>query len=98
MEGRTERRGAGAGGVVVDASGREATGRWKLGWFLGSGVVAVAGGLLLTVIALARQIARQAHEIGEAVQGAQRNTRPLFEIPAVNLTLDRITRALREGT
>lgn len=71
------------------------TGRWKLAWTLGGVVVAIAAGLLITIIALARRIVGQAGDIEDAVAAARRNTAPLFDLTAVNLNLDRIGRELR---
>lgn len=68
---------------------------WILGWTLGGTVVAVAAALLLTIIGLARRIVRQAGDIEEALDGARENTSALFDLSAINLGLDRATRALR---
>jgi len=68
---------------------------WKLGWSLGAVVVVIAAGLLLTIIALARRIVRQAGEIEQAIEGARVNTAPLFEVAKADLALDRIVRELR---
>jgi membrane-associated phospholipid phosphatase len=62
---------------------------------LGGAVVAVAAALLLTLIALARRIVRQAGEIEEAIDGARENTAALFDLSSVNLSLDQVTRELR---
>ena len=69
---------------------------WVIGWAVGGTVVVVAASLLLIVIAYARQIARQAHEIVVALDGARLNTEPLFELAIVNHSLERIERTLRE--
>lgn len=69
--------------------------RWALGWVLGATVVALAASLLLTLIALARRIVRQAGEIEEAIDGARENTAALFDLSSVNLSLDQLTRELR---
>ena len=68
---------------------------WAVGWSLGTLVVAIAAGLLLTIIALARRIVRQAGEIEQAIDGARENTAPLFGVARTNLVLDRVVRALR---
>lgn len=73
----------------------DATSRWGLGWVLGGAVVALAAALLLTLIALARRIVRQAGEIEEAIDGARENTAALFDLSSVNLSLDQVTRELR---
>ncbi|MDP8908595.1 MAG: hypothetical protein M3N47_05655 [Chloroflexota bacterium] len=70
-------------------------GSWKLGWTLGGAVVLVAAGLLLTIIALARRIARQAGEIEDAIEATRENTAPLFDTAAINLSLDQVVRRLQ---
>ena len=70
-------------------------GDWTPWWALGGLVVAVAAGLLVTIIALGRKIVRQADEISEALDATARNTAPLFDVAATNLALDRAVRALR---
>jgi len=63
-------------------------------------VVVIAARLLLTLIALARRIVRQAGEIEEAIDGARENTTALFDVSSVNLSLDQVVRELgaaREG-
>lgn len=69
--------------------------RWRAGWALGGGVVAVAASLLLALIALARRVTRQAGEIERTLDAARDNTRVLFDISSVNLALDQLTRELR---
>ncbi len=73
----------------------EPSDRWILGWALGGTVVAVAATLLLAIIGLARRIVRQAGEVEDALDGARENTTALFELSAVNLTIDQATRTLR---
>ena len=68
---------------------------WYIGWAIALVVVLLAAGLLITIIALGRRIAPQADEITEALDGARRNTEPLFDVTRTNLTIDRITRGLR---
>ena len=58
-------------------------------------MVAIAAGLLLTLIALCRRITRQAEDITRALDGARENTDPLWEVPSVNATVARITENLR---
>lgn len=70
------------------------TGWWVLGWILGAAVVLVAAALLLTVIALARRVVGQAHDIVAALDGTRDNTTALFDVTHTNLALDRITRHL----
>ena len=74
--------------------------RWVLGWVLGIAVVAIAAGLLLTIIALCRRIVSQAHDITQALDGARERTNALFGVATTTDTLERITRdlrAVREG-
>ena len=71
------------------------TGWWAIGLALGGAVVLVAAALLLTIIALARRIVRQANEIVAALEGARENTNPLFDVTRTNLALDRVTRGLQ---
>lgn len=68
---------------------------WPLGWAIGGGVVALAAGLLLTAIALAKRIARQAGEIEAAIDGARENTGALFDLATTNLALDQTVRQVR---
>jgi hypothetical protein len=70
---------------------------WRLGWVAGVAVVAIAAGLLLTIIALARRIVRQAGEIEQAIDGAREHTAPLFELARTNLALDQVVADLRRG-
>lgn len=73
---------------------------WIIGWAAGGFVLLLAASLLLTIIALAHRIGRQAAAIVEALDGARENTTPLFDVVRVNHALDRITRGLatvREG-
>jgi small neutral amino acid transporter SnatA (MarC family) len=72
-------------------------GHWKLAWGIATVVVAIAAGLLLTIIGLARRIAAQATEIGDGLETTRENTRPLFDIASVNRNLDRIAGALGIG-
>lgn len=76
------------------ARSHEISRTWKLGWALGGAVVLIAAGLLLTLIGLARRVAGQASEIEEAIDAARENTAPLFDISAINLSLDQIARRL----
>ncbi len=72
---------------------------WVIGWSIGGAVVAIAAGLLLAIIGLARRIVRQAGEIESALDGARENTSSLFAVSDTNATIERTTaylRALRE--
>lgn len=71
------------------------TGWWVLGSVLAAAVVLIAAVLLLTIIALARRIVRTAGEIVSALDATRENTNAMFDVAAVNLNLDRITRGLR---
>jgi hypothetical protein len=70
-------------------------GDWTPWWAAGAAVVAIAAGLLVTIIALGRRIVRQADEITESLDQIAHNTAPLFDIAGLNLALDRAVRALR---
>lgn len=91
MRAREPRR---RGRLTAAARSSQVSGSWKLGWSLGGVVVLVAAGLLLLIIGLARRIAGQAGEIEDAIDAARENTAPLFDIPAINLSLDQIARRL----
>jgi hypothetical protein len=67
---------------------------WYVGWAIGLVVVLIAAGLLLTIIALGRRIARQAVGITAALEGAKENTDALWEVRGTNHAIDRITRGL----
>jgi hypothetical protein len=71
------------------------TGWWVIGYAVAGAVVLVAATLLLAIIGLARRIVRQAGEITAALDGARENTNPLFELGAVNHTIEAITRRLK---
>jgi hypothetical protein len=68
---------------------------WVIGSVLGAVVVALAAGLLMTIILLGRRIVGQAGAIVEALDGAQVNTAPLYDVAATNHALVRIVRDLR---
>jgi hypothetical protein len=67
---------------------------WVFGWIAGALVVLLAAGLLLAIIGLGRRIVGQAEDITSALDGARRNTDPLYEVKRTNLALDRINRGL----
>lgn len=67
---------------------------WIVGWVIAFVVVAVAAILLLTAIALAERIERQADTITEALDGTRANTDALWAVKSVNLNLDRVVRGL----
>ena len=75
--------------VVAVAAG------WIIGWAIGLIVVLLAATLLLAIISFGRRIVQQADDITSALDGARRNTEPLFDVTRTNLALDRITRGLR---
>jgi hypothetical protein len=73
----------------------ERSGAWTVGWAAGGGVVAIAAGLILSIIGLGRRITGQAGEIVEALDGAREHTAPLWELTATNATLERTASGLR---
>ena len=70
------------------------TGWWVVGAIVAAAVVLVAALLLFAIIALARQIVRQAGEIAVALEGARANTTALFDVTKTNLAIDQITHRL----
>lgn len=82
------------GRLTAATRSSEVPGSWQLGWAVGGAVALIAAGLLLTIIGLARRIAGQASEIEDAIDAARENTAPLFDISAINLSLDQIARRL----
>jgi hypothetical protein len=75
--------------VVAVAAG------WIIGWAIGLIVVLLAATLLLAIISFGRRIVQQADDITSALDGARRNTEPLFDVTRTNLALARVTRGLR---
>jgi len=73
------------------------TGWWTIGFVVGGLVVVVAAAMLLILIALARRITRQAHDVEAALRGAHRNTESLFDIAMMNHALESITRGVRRA-
>ena len=73
------------------------TGWWAIGYAIVGGVVLVAAALLVSIILLARRIARQAAAIARALDGAMRNTNPLFDVANVNHSLESIARVLSQS-
>ena len=67
---------------------------WILGFALAGVVVLLAATLLVTIILLARRIVAQAAAITLALDGAMRNTNPLFDLAGVNHSLEAIARGL----
>lgn len=80
--------------TAVLADGPTRSPYWTTGWIAGAGVVAIAAGLLLTLIRQARTIAGQAAEITSGLQRTARNTDALWQIDALNATLLRIVSAV----
>ena len=73
---------------------------WVIGSVLGAVVIALVAVLLVAIILLGRRIVGQAGAIVEALDGAQANTAPLYDVAATNHALVRIVRdlrAVREG-
>ena len=69
---------------------------WIVGFAVGGAVVVVAAGLLIAIILLARRIVRQAAEITLALDGAMRNTNPLYDLANMNHAIGSITRGLEK--
>jgi hypothetical protein len=76
--------------------GLTTTGWWVLGYAVGGAVVLVAATLLILIIVLARRIVRQTGTITLALDGAMRNTTPLYDIGLMNHALESITRGLKQ--
>ena len=72
------------------------TGWWILGFAVGGAVVLIAATLLITIILLARRIVSQAAAITRALDGAMRNTDPLFDLASMNHAIGSITRGLEK--
>ncbi len=72
------------------------TGWWILGYAIGGAVVLVAVTLLILINLLARRIVRQTAEITLALDGAMRNTGPLFDLGMVNHGLESLVRGAKE--
>jgi hypothetical protein len=70
------------------------TGWWILGFAVAGVVVLIAASLLIAIILLARRIASQTAAITFALDGAMRNTNPLFDLASVNHGLEAITRGV----
>ena len=67
---------------------------WVFGAVLGTVVISLVAALLITIILLARRIIGQAGAIIEALEGAQANTAPLYDVAGTNHALVRIVRDL----
>jgi hypothetical protein len=76
--------------------GLSTTGWWILGYAVSGAVVLIAATLLVVINLLARRIVRQTAEITMALDGAMRNTTPLFDIALMNHGLESITRGLKK--
>ena len=72
------------------------TGWWILGYAVGGAVILIAATLLIAIILLARQIVSQAAAITRALDGAMRNTDPLFDLANMNHAIGSITRGLEK--
>ena len=73
------------------------TGWWILGFALAGVVVLIAATLLVTIILLARRIVSQAAAITLALDGAMRNTNPLFDLANLNHSLEAIARGVAKA-
>jgi hypothetical protein len=69
---------------------------WIVGFAIGGAVVLVAASLLVAIILLARRIVRQTVAITYALDGAMRNTNPLFDLANVNHSIESIARGLEK--
>ena len=67
---------------------------WILGYALAGAVVLIAAALLIAIILLARRVVAQTAAITLALDGAMRNTNPLFDLANMNHAIDAITRRL----
>lgn len=65
---------------------------WFIGYAVGIGVVAVVVVILVVLIALARRIGGKAEAIVSALEDAEEQTSPLWEVAETNATVERITR------
>jgi hypothetical protein len=72
------------------------TGWWILGYALAGVVVLIAATLLIAIILFARRIVAQTAAITRALDGAMRNTNPLFDLANLNHALGSITRGLEK--
>lgn len=72
------------------------TGWWILGYALAGAVVLIAATLLIAIILLARRIVTQTAAIARALDGAMRNTNPLFDLANLNHAIGAITRGLEK--
>jgi len=68
--------------------------RWRAGWAAGTGVVLVAAGLLLELIARGGRIAEQADEIAATLERASENAAALFALTDTNAKLAAATAEL----
>ena len=76
--------------------GVSTTAWWVLGYAVAGAVVLIAATLLIAIILLARRIAGQSVAITAALDGAMRNTTPLFDVARVNHSVESITRGLKK--
>ena len=70
---------------------------WAIGYAAAGAVVLIAAALLIAIILLARRVVRQTAAITMALDGAMRNTSPLFDVANVNHSLESIARGLRRA-
>src|SRR5919109_75434 len=68
------------------------TGWWILGYALAGVVVLIAATLLIAIILFARRIVAQTAAITRALDGAMRNTNPLFDLANLNHALGSMPR------
>ena len=72
-----------------------AAGQWPVGIVIGVVVIAVAAAILVTIVALAMRIAKQARMAEEAVEAVRRQTAELGGIARINDSGVRILHAAR---
>jgi hypothetical protein len=72
------------------------TGWWILGYAVGGTVVLIAATLLIVINLLARRIVGQTAEITLVLDGAVRNTDPLFDLGMVNHSLESLARGIKK--
>lgn len=81
--------------TAIHTGGSSRSPHWTTGWVAGAGVVAIAAGLLLTLVRQARTIAGQADDITSRLQRTAGNTDSLWQVDSLNATLLRIVSAIK---
>ena len=75
--------------------GLSTTAWWVVGYVIGGLVVLIAATLLILINLLARRIVHQTAEITLALDGAMRNTTPLYDVGMINHGLESLSRGLK---